>query len=336
MYVTLFYGVIYFNHDTVKEVLERYYTGTEDVFRYYDEVQINMEALPSLLYPFFFSDFSRMSFLIQFMLNKWDCRDATFEDYLDLLTHDSEVKRLFIEHFLPDKNLADNYLKTNNLSPLISVIVELKYEYPLIYALLKVVSNFESTLSLLLETLKSIYIGVEKLHKRLYTHGHSLLYVYSEESIEWLIRRSVKIDESISLTNQQASISYFNTAVIFYQSYGEGKYAFILGHVPNMNIETVIDLLAHPVRRDILKLLSEREYSVTQLSEVLYVTRQSINNHLLLLYDSQFVVLKRKHGPEKYYTLNNPVLEIARMTVNNYLKDLQSSKGHGSLSLLGS
>ena len=104
----------------------------------------------------------------------------------------------------------------------------------------------------------------------------------------------------------------------------------------NMDVETVIDLLAHPVRRDILKLLSEREYSVTQLSEVLYVTRQSINNHLLLLYDNLFVVLKRKRGPEKYYTLNNPVLEIARMTVNNYLKDLQLTKEHGSLSLLGS
>ena len=65
MYDTLFYGIIYFNHDTVKEVLERCYTGTEDVLQYYKEVKKDMDDLPSCLYPFFFSDFSRMSFLIQ-------------------------------------------------------------------------------------------------------------------------------------------------------------------------------------------------------------------------------------------------------------------------------
>ena len=170
------------------------------------------------------------------MLNKWDCRDATFEDYLDLLTHDEETKRIFLSHYIADRQTIDHYFETNDISPLIPKIIALDYNDTLKFDLLNTVASYDTTLTVLLDTLKSIHNCVDKLHKRLYTYGHSLLHEYSEESSELLIRRIGKIEEGVSLTHQRASISYFNTAVIFYQSYGEGKYAFIMGHIPDAEI----------------------------------------------------------------------------------------------------
>ena len=168
MYDTLFYGVIYFNQAKVKDLLEQGYTGTEDVLQYYEEVKKDMDDLPSCLYPFFFSDFSRMSFLIQFMLNKWDCRDATFEDYLDLLTHDEETKRIFLSHYIADRQTIDHYFETNDISPLIPKIIALDYNDTLKFDLLNTVASYDTTLTVLLDTLKSIHNCVDKLHKRLY------------------------------------------------------------------------------------------------------------------------------------------------------------------------
>ena len=100
-----------------------------------------------------------------------------------------------------------------------------------------------------------------------------------------------------------------------------------------ISFETIMDILAHPVRRELLKLLSESEYTATQLSEIMYVTRQSINNHLLVLHDSMLITLCRKNGPEKYYTINNQALEIAKMMINNNITDLQLAKENRHITL---
>lgn len=445
MYDTIFFGIIYFNHDRVKRIFENSYATTENLFEYYEQVLKDAPEIPSLLYPFFYSDFTRMSFLIQYMCDYWNFFSDTFEDYAEQLEHDPDVKRNFLLHYLPDEALVDRCFETQDFIPLIPAITGSDLEDRLKFGILNILAEFETSLATLLDIMKKIHIPIENLHTSLYTDSEKLLTEFGMPKYEPLIREFCQMDATVPLKRQLAAISYFNVVVIFYTVY-ENRYAFILGSQPDgvnslltkrvnytfldiqdiftalahpvkreileslkekestatllskqvnvtrqslnaqllwlhdlgfvklsrkegmekyyqindefikanlhhemsqkvyhfllellnydlISFETIMDILAHPVRRELLKLLSESEYTATQLSEIMYVTRQSINNHLLVLHDSMLITLCRKNGPEKYYTINNQALEIAKMLVNNYITDLQLAKENCHITL---
>lgn len=68
----------------------------------------------------------------------------------------------------------------------------------------------------------------------------------------------------------------------------------------------VFTAIAHPVRRQILDLLAEREMTVSQLAEALQVSgsmsRPAISQHLRILLDVQLVGM-REEGRQNYYFL---------------------------------
>ena len=68
--------------------------------------------------------------------------------------------------------------------------------------------------------------------------------------------------------------------------------------------------LAHPVRLQVLDLLSEREYSVEQLTKLTGSGQSNVSQHLAALRQQKLVV-PRRAGMNVYYALSNPKIADA-------------------------
>jgi len=64
----------------------------------------------------------------------------------------------------------------------------------------------------------------------------------------------------------------------------------------------VFTAIAHPLRRQILDMLAERDYTVTNLAEPFEVSRPAISQHLNILLETGLVSRERR-GREQIYAL---------------------------------
>src|SRR5215470_1118334 len=64
----------------------------------------------------------------------------------------------------------------------------------------------------------------------------------------------------------------------------------------------VFTAIAHPVRRQILDLLTEHDMTVTHLAEPFQMSRPAISQHLRILLDAGLVEM-REEGRSNYYRL---------------------------------
>ncbi|MGG3641691.1 ArsR/SmtB family transcription factor [Bacillus gobiensis] len=72
----------------------------------------------------------------------------------------------------------------------------------------------------------------------------------------------------------------------------------------------VFQAIADPTRREVLKLLSEKELPISEITEHFPMTRTAIAKHLVILSEAN-LVSGRKVGREKRYRLNpEPLTEL--------------------------
>ena len=75
-------------------------------------------------------------------------------------------------------------------------------------------------------------------------------------------------------------------------------------------MNTVYRALSDPTRRDILRLLRERDMSAGELAEHFPVTKPTLSKHFAVLKDAD-LIQGRRNGTTIVYTLNVSVLEQA-------------------------
>ncbi len=79
----------------------------------------------------------------------------------------------------------------------------------------------------------------------------------------------------------------------------------------------VFAAIAHPVRRQILDLLAERERPVNDLARHFGVSRPAVSQHLRILLDAGLVA-ERRHGRERRYHLTPQPLTQAQEWLAHY------------------
>jgi DNA-binding transcriptional ArsR family regulator len=94
---------------------------------------------------------------------------------------------------------------------------------------------------------------------------------------------------------------------------------------PHMNIYSLqADLckaLAHPIRLQILDLLSEREQTVEELNRAVGIGQSSLSQHLAALRQRRLVIARRA-GINVYYKLSNPMIDEACNLTRKLLVEL--------------
>ena len=74
--------------------------------------------------------------------------------------------------------------------------------------------------------------------------------------------------------------------------------------------QDVFQAISDPTRRSLLKLLAEKELSITDIVEFYPISRTAVNKHLHILFDAG-LVHRQKVGRETRYMLNSePLIEL--------------------------
>ncbi len=73
-------------------------------------------------------------------------------------------------------------------------------------------------------------------------------------------------------------------------------------------INTTFQALSDPTRREILRMLREKDLTAGEIADHFHISRPSISHHLSILKNANLVLDERK-GQFIYYSLNTSVLE---------------------------
>jgi len=79
--------------------------------------------------------------------------------------------------------------------------------------------------------------------------------------------------------------------------------------------------LAHPLRLEVLDLLSKREHTVEELTKLTGAGQSNLSQHLAALRQQKLVV-PRREGVNVYYGLSNPKIADACSLIRKLLVDL--------------
>jgi DNA-binding transcriptional ArsR family regulator len=83
--------------------------------------------------------------------------------------------------------------------------------------------------------------------------------------------------------------------------------------------------LAHPVRLQVLDMLSERQYSVEQLTKLTGSGQSNLSQHLAALRQQKLVV-PRRAGMNVYYALSNPRIADACRLIRRIMVELSEEE----------
>jgi len=83
--------------------------------------------------------------------------------------------------------------------------------------------------------------------------------------------------------------------------------------------------LAHPVRLEVLDLLSKREYTVEELTKLTGSGQSNLSQHLAALRQQKLVV-PRRAGVNVYYGLSNPKIADACSQIRKLLVQLSEDE----------
>lgn len=81
--------------------------------------------------------------------------------------------------------------------------------------------------------------------------------------------------------------------------------------------------IADPIRRQILKLIAEREFTQSEIVQCFTISQPAMNKHLQLLKQAQLIA-ERREGKYRYYRLKREVFEasyvLLEQEIGNVLK----------------
>jgi DNA-binding transcriptional ArsR family regulator len=79
--------------------------------------------------------------------------------------------------------------------------------------------------------------------------------------------------------------------------------------------------LAHPIRIQVLELLSQRERTVEELTKLVHTGQPNLSQHLAALRQQKLVV-PRRSGMNVYYALSDPKIAKACSMIRDLMTDL--------------
>ncbi|MDN5274158.1 MAG: Transcriptional regulator, ArsR family [Candidatus Saccharibacteria bacterium] len=84
-----------------------------------------------------------------------------------------------------------------------------------------------------------------------------------------------------------------------------------------LSLDSIFSSLADPIRRDILKRVTERELNISDIAMPYPISLAAISKHLKILERAQLII-KRKQGKEQFVTISPVALKHAGDYIDQY------------------
>lgn len=318
-YDTIFYGILYFNTDVFKEYFMKNFGVKEDDFKYFYALKESIPSPPPVLYPFFYCDLTKPSFLST-------CFTAGFqfglEDFLSFNKRlqgspKSLVRELF-RYYL--ESAEETYSRKLQF---LQKILDLDLNNELLLQLVRIWNDYRSVLQALNDFLTASYTAVKELYDNECGLIRNLLKTFKREQFLIQLNSLSVMNYTKASRKDRVSISLLNMIMIYQKNHPEMGNTFLLGRRCNecvdfhknynkISVDILCRAFCDPIKAEILSHLNEKEYTVTQLSEILYQNRQSVNRHALWLLDFMFITISQRKGTEIYYKINRPFFSVAK------------------------
>lgn len=328
LYDVLAYGVLHFNFKAVREYCERSAGYFEDAYVHYDKLKSQMPPIPRSLYAFFYTNGKKSSFMSYLMFSEFDYFKNTFDDFLLILEEYVDIPSRLLAHFFDEQGIEDDM--SEDLTKSLQRILELEANDELKVSLVTILINWEQQRGLLLDYLRHAYLIIEKYHEQLYNSSIKFITKLSSGKFFDNLELYCSLEKNVNIKKQVISISYLNSFLVLYRYNHQNQYAFIVGKFAEiiikknlqyefMSPQSFFEAIAHPIRNKILGLLYEHDYTATQLTDIIHVSRQCVNRHLLWLNDMMVIRVSRRNGPEIYYTINAECFQAMQPIVARFL-----------------
>ena len=330
-YDTLFYSVFYFNFDRIKKDYQEHYGVTEKDFSFYYRLKESISTPPPELYPFFYWDLLRPSFLSNRYYHDFRFGQEDFLSFLSRIEIDPSLRQSVFEYYVGPLNETS----TLDNMELIKQILKMDADRELILQLINLSASFESVLQTLFSFLKKIYLLVEDLHVQNKAHVQKLLKIYDTDNFLMNLHMLGAFEYEHESKKDRDSISLLNAAIILQKGTYETGYKFVFGGKCSAQLDkSMIDFqissrelceaLGNPIKYDILMYLKDTEATATQLTDVLILSRQTVNRHLLWLFRNWFIFVSKRKGPEGYYQINRHFFTYAKRALYEFAENFEN------------
>lgn len=333
-YDTIFFGILLFGYETTYKSFEKKFRITDKDFESYFDLKKSIPKPPDDIYPFFFCDWTKACVLSEYFFYHFHFGQDDFGDFLHNLTHERrEMKRAVFEYYL-EKSFDESLFEINNAFKLTKLILNLNYEQNLLLKLIEICTDYDRVFDGLLCFLKDTYEKVKEFHQNR-IKDIDVRYFLSKEMCNKL-NVFLNVEYINTCKKHKVSLCFLHPFVILYKGDPDLGLNLILGYKCEDQIATMVsfnkaspqlicEALGNPVKAQILEKLREGEYTASQLSELLFVSRQSVNRHLLWLNGQMFVRVSKRVGPEIYYEINSDFFKAAKTILYQYAKSFEKN-----------
>ena len=325
VYDTLFYGVLFFNFERIREHYDKWYSVIDDDFDYFFALKKSITPPEPELYPFFYYDSATPSFMATTFISSFKFGIDSFPEYMKRLRdYKDEFKKSFLSYLLGKE--TDEL--ANNNECIANEILKQKLDSKLAVSILYLLFNYETVFDSFESFICAAYKSVKKIHAKNASKIRPLVEKYSTENFINKVAIFDAIKPSPTLANDKMSVCLLNYLVVMnkgnpetgnYYIFGRRCEDFLTTNLDYQNIDPrlLFEALGHPIKAAILQKLKEKEFTATQLSVILFASRQAINTHLLWMLDYMFIEIARRNKAEIYYRVNRDFFEASK---NIYLK----------------
>ena len=328
-YDTIFYGVLYFNFDRLKGNYQKYPDISDEDFHLFYQLKEQISAPPPELYPFFYSDVLKPSFISNHFFYHFRFGQEDFAAFLARIETDSSFMQALIEYYLGQLDEAP----TLENKKIVQKILQLDLDPLIIIQMLKCLADIEAIKHTLLSFLEKSFSAVKELHEQ----NKARIQKYSKVFQTDIFLKGLSSMGPFQCTESKKdrfSICLLNVIVILQKGTHETGRKFIFGYKTPHQIENknayfkispieLCEALGNPIKSSILMQLQKKELTATQLSEILIFSRQTVNRHLLWLFCNWLIIISKRNGPEIYYKINPKFFAAAKKILYQYAESFE-------------
>lgn len=336
LYDSLFYNIVYFNRKAVETRLSSLTHEKTDVILYnYDLFRLkkNNPSPPDSLYPFFHYSEHFGCVLTKLLLEKTDFFGDAIQDFFQKLEDKRSLKRFVFAHYLHtfeginmQKVLLAEGESVAKALTMLSQWIKIDHFYYMFY-------HFNQLVDELITYLKSLLIEIEKFHAKNKDKA-DIIHSFASPDTASQVKRVCKISDEVNLENQTYSVCYLAQYVIMRRSTkGKRPYAFALGcnfsdilfqsmNYGYITVYSVIKSFGNETKVDIIRELSKKEMTISQLSRKLHLSRSSIGRYVEDLVDEVAITRVKKVGADIYLRLNPEYLAQSKSVFVNYIDNI--------------
>ena len=288
---------------------------------------------PDSLYPFFHYSEHYYCVLTKLVLEKTEFFGDSISDFFQKLEDKRFFKQYVVTHYLhtfEDVNMQKVLLAEGEsiakALTLLSQSIKIDYFYYMFY-------HFNQLVDQLISYLKSLLIEVEKFHAK-YKDKADIIYTFTSADTSSQVKQVCMIDNEVNLESQTYSVCYLNQYLIMRRSTkGKKPFSFVLGcdysdvlfraiNYQYITIYSVIKSYGNDTKIEIIRELSKREMTISQLSRKLHLSRSSIGRYVEDLVEEVAVVRVKRVGADIYLRLNPEYFIQSKSAFINYVDNI--------------